>query len=133
MSKAEVRTGFGLKLIFSMLLLTAIGLAQNSSVANGKLTGVVVDPGGATLPKARVMLVNLKSLGTQTVVVPLDGKFSFENLRQGDYAVIVVGPSDPYGACWSPAIRQVTLNAERPIDLRIQILLDTRCGKGVDN
>lgn len=123
----------GHALLLLCVCLSGVCWPQSSSVSSAQLTGMVVDPGGATLPRARVLLLNLKSLQSETATVPIDGKFAFRNLQPGDYVVVVVGSSDPYEPCWIPVIKQMTIKKNVPAELRAQLFLDQKCGKGVDN
>jgi hypothetical protein len=85
------------------------------------------------LSKARVLLVNLKSLRSETVITPLNGRFAFENLPLGDYVLIVVGSDDPYEACWKPAIREIRIKKDVPNGLRVPLLIDSeRCPGAVN-
>jgi hypothetical protein len=117
-----------------MLLIAVFnGVSQNISPNSATVSGVVTDPTGATLPRARVMLVDLKTFKTQTTEVGADGKFLFPDLIPGDFALIVAGPGDPRAACWKPAVRQLDTRKNAAKDLRIPLLLDNeRCG-GVVN
>jgi hypothetical protein len=119
---------------FVFLLLFVINAAsQNSSTALSIVSGTVTDPTGATLPLARVMLVNLKTLQTQTVEVREDGKFRFPDRTPGEFALIVAGPGDPHAACWKPSIRQLDTRKTPTLDLRITLSLDLERCPGIIN
>ena len=110
------------------------GVSQTSVRSSTELTGLVTDPTGASLPKARVLLVDLKSLKTTTMEIGADGVFAFPKTKSGEYAVIVVGPSSKDSACWQPAIRQIHITEGVAANLRVPLLLDfKRCGPGVVN
>ena len=117
------------------LLSTLVGASsQNLPVSGTQLAGVVTDPTGATLPDARVLVINLQTLDTQRTVVGGDGKFMFPEKIPGEYAVIVVGSDKPYSPpCWKPAIRQVRVVSGTATDIRIPLLMDLeKCPKVVD-
>ena len=120
--------------ILGMLLFVALNVAaQNSLAASVTVSGVVVDPTGATVPRARVMLLDLKTFKTQTVSVGGDGKFLFTDLIPGDFGLIVAGSDDPYAGCWKPVLRQVETRKVPTQNLRITLSLDNeRCPGIVD-
>jgi len=121
--------------VMAVLLIAAFNAgSQNNLPAPATVFGVVTDPTGATLPRTRVMLVDLKTFKAQTASVGVDGKFTFPGLIPGDFALIVAGPGDPRAACWKPAIRQVDARKTPIQDLRIALSLDfERCGEGIVN
>ncbi len=102
--------------------------SQTVKGSGTELVGVVTDPAGATLPKARVMLIDLSSLETRKLEVPASGSFEFNGLQPREYAVVVVGPASPYSPCWMPAVRQIRITAGEPTKIRVPLLLDNeRC------
>ena len=102
-----------LSILVTILFVTTVSAAQNTPAHQGKLTGQVTDPAGATLLKARVLLVDLTTLGTQKVEVQPDGRFTFSNLEAGRYAVIAVpAAKDGSPECWLPAIKDLTLRED---------------------
>ena len=70
--------GIMILLIFGI----AYGVSQTSMGSSTELTGLVTDPTGATLPKARVLVVDLKSLETTTMEVGANGIFAFPKTSQ---------------------------------------------------
>lgn len=59
-----------------------LALAQSAQIG-----GKVEDPTGAPIPNARVLLVDLASLQTQTATTDQEGKFSFSKLSSPEYEV----------------------------------------------
>ena len=104
---------------------------QATGDSRSELSGIVTDAGGSSLPLARVLVVNLSSLETQTVEVQEDERFTFRNLEPGDYAVIVAGPTGPHEPCWQSAVRQIRIEKNTHANLRVPVLLDNkRCPGG---
>ena len=77
----HVRVLFGF--VFTLLCLATASSAQTSS-----LTGRVVDPQGATVAGAEVVLVSGRT--TKSVRSTADGTFTFENVPAGSYELLVV-------------------------------------------
>src|SRR5215207_3832561 len=73
---------------FAILCLAGVASAQTAS-----LTGRVVDPQGATVAGAEVVLVTGKQ--TKSVRSTADGTFTFENLPAGRYELLVVASGLP--------------------------------------
>jgi len=117
-----------------LVLIAALGVCASQTGGGTELVGVVTDPTGASLPKARVMLIDLQSLETQRVEVPADGKFAFRKLKPGDYAVVVVGPTGRWAPkCWQPAIRQIAVTNAGSSSIRVPLLLDVnKCPEVVE-
>ena len=118
------REGFFSVKITSFILLVIMSFVRSTSQpAPTRLAGVVTDSAGASLPKARVLLVDLATLDTQKTQVGLNGAFHFD-LKAGDYAVITAGPLDT--PCWKPAVRQVHTGDGENSSMRIPLILDTK-------
>jgi hypothetical protein len=118
----------GLFLIMTVVSITA---TNASDVRDTGLRGVVTDATGASLPKARVLLVNTESLDTRRTEVPMSGKFEFLDLGAGEYVVIVAGPLDT--PCWKTAVRQVRVEKQIALELRVPLILDTqKCSEIVE-
>ena len=92
------------------------------------ITGTVLDQVGATIPNVRVMLVNLETFETMTLNVRrVEGKFAFNNLHNGRYALIAAGEAT--SNCWEPAMRQVVIQNFKPVDVKLKMSLDKRMPK----
>jgi len=116
-------------------LLVVIALLSVSATPSDNretgLRGVVTDATGASLPKARVLLVNAESLDTRRAEVPMSGKFEFLDAGAGEYVVIVAGPLDT--PCWKTAVRQVHVENHIAPELRVPLILDTQKCSGIVN
>jgi hypothetical protein len=125
--KVEKMYGFGVRrlckraLIFCVLSFVAAAFAADDQKPCA-IVGVATDATGASLSKARVLLVDLGDLDTQRTQVGLDGAFEY-HVKPGDYAVIVAGPTDT--PCWKTAIRQISIKRGMRQQLRIPLILDT--------
>jgi hypothetical protein len=119
--------------LFAGSLFVALNMAaQNSSPATATVSGMVIDATGATLPLARVMLVDLKTFKTQAVEVRGDGSFRFPDLTEADYALIVAGPTSS-SQCWKPAFKQLDTRKVPTQGLRITLPLDNERCPGIVN
>jgi hypothetical protein len=72
------------------------------------------------------MLIDLKSLQTQTTESGEFGAFLFANLKPGDYAVIVAGR----GTCFESQVRQVRITEGKVTRIRVPLPIDEKCGPG---
>src|ERR1700690_329343 len=107
-------------LLVVMILCAAMACSgQATGDSRSELSGIVTDPTGASLPLARVVVVNLSSLKTQTAEMREDGRFTFRDLEPGDYAVIVAGPAGPREPCWQSAVRRIRIEKNTPANLRV--------------
>jgi hypothetical protein len=72
--------------VAALLVLCAVPApAQNRGATTGSLAGTVVDQTGATVPDAAVTITGPQ--GNATYKTAADGKFMFENLVPGNYAI----------------------------------------------
>ena len=80
-----------MKLLQSVILslsLAGAGLAQTQAI-NGSIRGRVADPGGSSVPEAKVAVLNSATGFTRTVETSGDGYFVIPNLPLGLYALTV--------------------------------------------
>jgi hypothetical protein len=110
-----------LLVVIALLSFSASDASDNPDTG---LRGVVTDATGASVPKARVLLVNTESLDARRAEVPMSNKFEFLDVGAGEYVVIVVGPLDT--PCWKTAVRQVQVQKHIALDLRVPLILDTQ-------
>jgi hypothetical protein len=122
-------------LCFLMVLpcMAAACVAQGAKGSGTGVVGVVMDPTCASLPRARILLVNTRSFQTQTSEAAGDGAFAFPSLPPGDYAVIVAGSSDPHDVCWRPEVREIKVEEGKPASILVVLRLDDKRCKGVVN
>lgn len=78
-------------LLVSLLLmgLASVGSAQED---RGRISGLVTDPTGAVVPRAKVTLTNIETNVTQTTVSDGAGDYVFGLLNPGVYSLQVVAP-----------------------------------------
>ena len=88
--------------LLALVVVGSVAARQQPSL----ISGVVTDASGASLRKARILLVDLSSFETQKAEVGLDGTFEFQ-VKPGDYALTAGTPKD--APCWKPPIRQVAV------------------------
>jgi hypothetical protein len=79
----------GYVLVLLMLCIAHVGLAQ---VTTATLTGTVSDKSGASIPGAKVTLVNRGNKFVRTVTANGSGVFNFPGLDSGDYSVTITFP-----------------------------------------
>src|SRR5258708_15561746 len=70
-----------------LVLLLCCGL--RAQVAGGNVSGVVTDPSGASIPRAKVVLRNLATQIVRTVNANVEGFYAAPNLVPGEYKVTV--------------------------------------------
>jgi TonB family protein len=68
------------------------GLLASASLSAATIGGTVLDPSGAAIPNANVVLINPDTSAQQQTASAADGKFSFENLAAGQYILRVEKP-----------------------------------------
>jgi Carboxypeptidase regulatory-like domain len=75
------------RLACALALLVALGemLAVGQSTA-GRITGSVLDPGGAVIPGVQITLINSETGSQQHMVSAANGTFSFPNVPAGIYS-----------------------------------------------
>lgn len=93
----------------------APGIAQSANTANqqpagdkapAEVFGTVLDPNGAEIQGAKVVLSSASGTPKRTAESGSDGAFSFKGLPPGDFALVVSGPG--WGTYNSP---EITLHA----------------------
>ena len=85
-----------------------------------EVSGIVTDVTGATLVGARIMLVDLTSLETKTAEIRENGKFDFNDLSAGEYALLVVSPKHTH--CFKTVIKQFTVAKTENMNLPVTML-----------
>jgi hypothetical protein len=114
--------------LFLLLFLSPFAGNTTQQPTATRITGVITDATGASLSKARVLVVDLATLDTQKMEVGLDGGFEFA-VSPVDHAVIAAGPLDT--PCWKPAVRQIGTGESAHLPLRIPLMLDMKkCPEG---
>jgi len=85
-----VRQAHLLRLLLLVLFLAPAGLAQ---LYTGSVTGVVTDPSGASVPGAKVILVDQDKGFTFNGVTDSAGRYLFRSIPPGTYRIRVEAPS----------------------------------------
>src|SRR5437763_1912639 len=78
------RCPFGLAVLLLVAGLTAYGQSQT-----GQISGVVVDPTGASIASAKVHLIHALTKNTREFVSEANGDFVFANVLPGTYTITV--------------------------------------------
>src|SRR6266568_2033545 len=81
-----------MKCLFILVLLWRLGSATETlqaQVAGGSVSGVVTDPSGASIPRAKVVLRSLATQMVRTVNANGDGFYAAPNLVPADYELTV--------------------------------------------
>lgn len=102
------------------LLLLCFPAVSNSQTRDTTLQGQVVDAAGAPVPETRLLIINLNTLEEQRAVVKDKGKFSFQQLPSGDYALIAAAPVDT--PCYRPVVERVKLEADSTRTVRLVMI-----------
>ena len=68
------------------------GLLASASLSAATIGGTVLDPSGAVITNANVLLINPDTSAQQQAASSADGKFSFDNLPAGQYILRVEKP-----------------------------------------
>jgi hypothetical protein len=83
---------WGLDFLKSIVLLSLLGLVSigaQAQIARATLTGTVTDPSGATIPKARVVIVSASTGFQRQVETGDSGVYSITNLPIGTYDLTI--------------------------------------------
>ncbi len=102
---------------FALMLIAAIAVPGQSPAGSFEVSGVVLDPAGAVIAGAKVMLRRDGSRSAETKTANQRGEFHFSRIMSGDYEVEVRRDG------FKPAITQVTVGARSPTPLEIVLLI----------
>ncbi len=102
-------------LLFAVLVLSVAASAQTARVS-----GVVTDPQGASIPGATVQIIHLPDQVKQTIVSDAGGGYSVLHLAAGDYQILVT--SDGFNASPSQTIHLADAQA---LVLNVQLAVAT--------
>jgi hypothetical protein len=107
-------------LVFRTLLITSfVGTSSGlwaQSATTGALRGTVVDPSGAVVPNATVVLSNAATGQAQTAITDANGLYGFSLLPPGTYDVVFSAPGFETAAAMS-----VVVNVSEAPELRAQL------------
>ncbi|MCC6862939.1 MAG: TonB-dependent receptor [Bryobacterales bacterium] len=108
--------------VFLLLVISMSG-ALFAQGGLGSISGTVVDPSGAVVPSARVVLLEIQTQGTRAIASNEAGLFTLPSVVPGRYAVTVSAPGFK-----EKKLENITVNAFQQISLG-QVALEI--GEGV--
>ena len=79
-------------LIILSLIIFAIPTMAQQSASSGRIVGTVTDPVNAVIPQAVVSLIDANGATIGTVESDAEGKYTFEHVPPGTYALLIVKP-----------------------------------------
>jgi TonB family protein len=82
------------------------GLLASASLSAATIGGTVLDPSGAVIPDANIVLINPDNSAQQQAASASDGKFSFDGLTAGQYILRVEKPG------FATLFREYTVGAD---------------------
>jgi|SRR5208283_1868495 len=101
-------------------LLLCFPSTGNSQIRDTTLQGQIVDASGASMPGARLLVINLETLDEQRAVVKANGKFMFPQMPPGDYALIAASPVET--PCFRPVVERVRLETDTTRTVRLVMI-----------
>ncbi len=110
-----IQRHIGLKLLFSLLLVTSMAGAQ---VTTGSIVGIVKDSAGAVLPGVSIKLTNTDTGATRTVIADEVGRYNAPQLPLGGYEISAELPG------FQTAVRRgvtLTIGREAVVDFSLQV------------
>ena len=113
-----------------VVLLLGFLMMGNAQVRETALQGKIVDASGANVPGTRLLVINLDTLEEQRAVVKNDGKFAFQRMSAGDYAVIAASPTDV--PCFRSVMERVRLEPDTTRTVRLVMIGNPGRCEGTD-
>jgi len=101
----------------ALLVLFAFG-AANSQESRGSLTGKITDQNGAVLPGATVVIKNIETNVTATIITNDEGSYTFPLLQPGNYSLTVTATGF---ASTSREGIQISVSEKRTLDVPMQV------------
>ncbi len=101
----------------SLLCSSVPGFAQSSSGSSGTVRGSVLDPSGAAIGGATVVIQNPVSGYSRNTVSDTQGRFQFDNLPYNPYHVSSMAPN------FAAAHEDVDVKSPIPIDIKFSLKL----------
>ncbi len=106
-------------LILVSIFLTASVDTKGQSLTAGTVSGVVVDPNGAVVPNAEVVIFNPITGYKRTANTGTDGSFHFADVPPNNYQLTASG------AGFAPATQTLTVHTSVPINLRVSLAISS--------
>jgi hypothetical protein len=100
---------------FSLFVLVFLFTTSSYAQFTSNIQGIVQDPSGAGVPKAKVQLVNVATQVTQTTTADDAGNYRFVSLAPGNYKITVEAPG------FQKSEATVTLLTEQNLNLPIPL------------
>jgi hypothetical protein len=97
----------------ALTLIAAIGVFGQSPAKSFEVTGVVLDPSGAVVTEAKVILRRDGARSAEAKTANQRGEFRFTRIASGNYEIEV------QKAGFKPAVTQLTIGVESPSPLQI--------------
>jgi hypothetical protein len=94
---------------------------SGQTVSTGALKGVTLDPSGAVLPDARLLLINKKTGDTRDIASDSDGRFTFALLPPGNYDIQASKTNFELAA-----LRNLTIHVTETLEVKLQLPLAGR-------
>jgi hypothetical protein len=115
----------------NIILAVTVSLMLSIPMPAGTLEISVLDPVGASLPKARIVLIDSRSLRVRTYVADNSGKLMLTGIEDQEYEVVWVSPAS--ALCFQPVVSHVDLRkgGKRELRARLRINLD-KCGEPIE-
>jgi len=103
-----------MKTVFVFLALTAVAFSQSD---RARLTGRVVDPTGASVPNASIVVTNLTTEAKRQIESGPDGSYRVDGLLSAPYKITATAPG--FADVVVPEL-VLSVGQERTIDLHLQ-------------
>src|ERR1051326_5330130 len=86
--------------------------------ATGRVIGVITDPSGSVIPKAKVTVTNVETRATQDTVSDVDGSYQVLLLPIGTYTISAEAPG--FRKAFTTPLR-LEINQSLKIDLKLEV------------
>ena len=108
----------GAKLLFLILLLSALLMPIYGQKTTGQISGTITDPNGAALPDAAITITEVGTGAQRTARTNADGNYTFADLPIGPYKLVVA--HDGFKAA-NVANLVVNVNTTTRLDIPLEI------------
>src|SRR5205085_4291112 len=112
--RISVMTAFAVALLTATIFYSTAKVNAQALTA-GSITGSVVDPNGAVVPKATVTLSNAITGYQRTATADADGTFRFDNVPPNNYQLVVSALG------FASSTQTLTVRTAVPITLKVPL------------